>query len=296
MPAPTPPEAIAAVPTTPDRNAGEDVFVPAMYTFLDYFAPLKAYLQNVVTYCADAIAFISPLASSAETNAGTAASAASTATTQAGIAVAAASSATLAPGTSATSTTSITPALGSTAFTLAETGKTFVVGQFVTVADSSSPADKYFNGAVTAFDSGTGAITVDARVAVGTSGSSWVVTGSAPAFGQRFTNPTQSFVALGSVSGTVNLNLNTALAFTCTLSGNTTFTFTMPDGYTSADAVAWSMRLTMGGSAYTIAYPAGTKFHEGANPVTAPSTTDEIVFQKYGSAAAELRRAARAIA
>ena len=69
MPAPTPPTPIAAVPTTPDRNAGEDIFVPTMYTFLDYFSPFKGYLQLVVTYCADVISWITPLVSSAESSA-----------------------------------------------------------------------------------------------------------------------------------------------------------------------------------------------------------------------------------
>lgn len=218
-------------------------------------------------------------------------------TTQAGIATAAAASATLAPGTSATSTSTLTPGYGSKSFTLAEVGKTFVVGQFVTVADSADPGNKYFNGPITAFTSGTGAITVDSRAFAGmTSSSSWVVTGSAPAFGQRFTNPTQSFVALGTVSGTVNLDLRVALAFSCTLSGNTTFTFTMPDDYSATDAVSWALQLTMGASAYTIGYPAGTQYHEGAQAVTATSTTDVFVFQKLGTAAAKYRRAGRAFA
>ena len=69
MPAPTPPTAIDAVPPTPDRNEGEVVFVPKMYNFLDYFAPFKAYLQLVVTYCADAITWVAGLATAAEASA-----------------------------------------------------------------------------------------------------------------------------------------------------------------------------------------------------------------------------------
>ena len=69
MPAPTPPTPIAAVPPTPDRNAGEDIFVPTMYTFLDYFAPFKAYLQLAVTYCADAVIWVQSLVVSASASA-----------------------------------------------------------------------------------------------------------------------------------------------------------------------------------------------------------------------------------
>ena len=251
---------------------------------------------SLVTVNASLVA-IEGFSVSAGNSATTASNAATTATDKAAIAVAAAASATLAPGTSATSTSTITPGYGSKSFTLAETGKTFIVNQFVTVADTADPANKFFNGPITAFNSGTGAITVDSRAFFGmTSSSSWVITGSAPAFGQRFTNPTQSFVALGTVSGTVNLDLRVALAFSCTLSGNTTFTFTMPDGYGASDSVGFMLELTMGASAYTIGYPAGTKYHEGAQAVTATSTTDQFGFKKFGSAAATYRRLGRAFA
>lgn len=79
MPAPTPPTPIAAVPPTPDRNEGEIIFVPKMYTFLDYFAPFKAYLQSVVTYCSDAITWVAGLVTQAESSAAAAANSASAA-------------------------------------------------------------------------------------------------------------------------------------------------------------------------------------------------------------------------
>ena len=88
MPAPTPPTAIDAVPPTPDRNEGEVVFVPKMYNFLDYFAPFKAYLQLVVTYCADAITWVASLAAAAEASATAAAGSVDDAAAQATLATA----------------------------------------------------------------------------------------------------------------------------------------------------------------------------------------------------------------
>jgi len=69
MPAPTPPTPIASVPATPDRTEGQDIFVGKMFTFLDYFAPFKAYLQDVVTYAGSAITWIASLVVSAENSA-----------------------------------------------------------------------------------------------------------------------------------------------------------------------------------------------------------------------------------
>lgn len=192
-------------------------------------------------------------------------------------AVAAASSAINAPATNATSTSSITPAIGANAFTLAQTGKTFVVGQFVTVADATTPTTKFFNGAITAFNSGSGAITVTAIVVVGTSsGSNWVITAAAPAQGENFVSPVQTFIALGNVSGSVAIDLRNGLACSMTITGNTTFTFTMPSLFTTGKSTWWLAQITRSGS-YTIGYPAGTKFHDGAAPTFAVGTLNELL-------------------
>lgn len=66
-----------------------------------------------------------------------------------------------APGTSATSITNFTPAVGSQAFTLAQTGKAFALGQFVT---GYASVNNWFAGQITAFVAGTGAITVNIMV------------------------------------------------------------------------------------------------------------------------------------
>jgi hypothetical protein len=86
-----------------------------------------------------------------------------------------------APGTSATSTSSMTISTGSKPFTLAQTGKSFVVGQWVSITDAVAPAANWMLGAITAFNSGTGAITVNV-VAVNGTGTltSWVIAAASP--------------------------------------------------------------------------------------------------------------------
>ena len=79
---------------------------------------------------------------------------------QAALAATSASSAVNAPGTSATSTTSRTIVSGSVTVTI-QTGKAFVVGQFVIIASTASPAN-YMAGQITAHNSGTGSLTIDA--------------------------------------------------------------------------------------------------------------------------------------
>lgn len=92
----------------------------------------------------------------AETNAETAETNAETAATNA---AASAASAVSAPGTNATSTTSLTIGTGSKALTI-QTGKSIVVGMSVKVAYTTDPT-KWMYGDVTAYNSGTGSLTVN---------------------------------------------------------------------------------------------------------------------------------------
>jgi hypothetical protein len=95
--------------------------------------------------------------------------------TKAAEAAASAASALNAPGTSATSTTSMTVGTGSKAFTLAQTGKAYALGQSVVVASTASPGNQ-MNGIITAFNSGTGAMTVDVSAIVGSGTfASWTI-------------------------------------------------------------------------------------------------------------------------
>lgn len=94
-------------------------------------------------------------------------------------AAASAATATNAPGTSATSTTSLAIGTGTKSLTV-QTGKAFVVGQWVTVTSTATPAN-WMHGQITAYTSGTGALTVNVT-AVGGSGTyaAWTIGLSAP--------------------------------------------------------------------------------------------------------------------
>lgn len=261
--------AITALPTAPSRSSDPstfaddaDTWVAALATFTTEANALQTDVNSkqVTASAAAASATASEVAAElAEANA-----------------AASAASALLVAGTNATSTSSITPVIGANAFTLAQTGKTFVVGQFVSVADSTTPSTKFFNGAITAFNAGTGAITVDARVVVGGSGSSWVITASAPAQGERFVAPVQTSTALGNVSGTVNIDLRIGLDWSFTMVGNITLTFTMPDLFVTGTSTEVSLLITKGGS-YSLSLPVGTQYTDGAAPNPTSGTKNEFI-------------------
>ena len=281
--------AITALPTAPSRSSDPstfaddaDTWVAALATFTTEANALQTDVNSKqVTASAAAVSATASEAAAELAEANAAASAASALSNSA---------------TQATSTSSITPAIGANAFTLAQTGKAFVVGQFVTVADATTPTTKFFNGAITAFNSGTGAITVTATVVNATaSGSNWAVTAAAPAQSEQFNSPVQSFVALGNVTGTTNIDLRTGLVFTMTLTGNTTLTFTMPTLYTSSTSVAVSLKITKAGS-QTLTLPAGTDWHDGVAPTLTVGGTDELLLTKDGSADWVGSRARKAIA
>lgn len=94
-------------------------------------------------------------------------------------AVASAESALNAPGTSATSTTGIDIGTGSKTLTI-QTGKAFSIGQYVVVASTIAPAN-YVAGQITAHDSSTGTLTINATETGGSGTLSlWTVALSAP--------------------------------------------------------------------------------------------------------------------
>lgn len=126
---------------------------------------------------------------------GTASTAATTATTQAGIATtqagiattkagealtsanaaaASAASAVGSPGTNASSATSITIGLGSKSLAI-ETGKLYSLGQTLVIANTATPTNQ-MSGVITAFNSGTGDLTINATaVSGGGTFSAWTV-------------------------------------------------------------------------------------------------------------------------
>lgn len=96
-------------------------------------------------------------------------------------AAASAASAVNSPGTQATSTSSVAIGTGSKSLTLAQTGKAFVVGQWVAWTDSANPSTNWMIGAITAYNAGTGDMTVNVSVSNGSGTvSSWVVVQASP--------------------------------------------------------------------------------------------------------------------
>lgn len=87
------------------------------------------------------------------------------ASTSASAAAASAASALGAPGTNATSTTSLTVGTGSKSLTI-QTGKAYSVGQVVVIASTASPGNQ-MTGIITSYNSGTGALVVDAQQTLG---------------------------------------------------------------------------------------------------------------------------------
>lgn len=156
--APTPIDALPTPPSTSDPtnfDSRADAFLGALP---DFTTEANALATNVFNNATDAA-----------TNA-------TTATTKAGEAAASAASALNAPGTSATSTTSLIVGPGSRSLTLAQTGKAFAIGQQVRIADTADAATNWMQGIITAFNSGTGAMTVAVAASAGTGTiSAWTV-------------------------------------------------------------------------------------------------------------------------
>lgn len=85
---------------------------------------------------------------------------------QANAAAASAATATSAAGTNATSTTSLTIATGAQTLTV-QTGKAIVPGMQVVIANTAAPAAQLMRGTVTAYNSGTGALSVTVDFVLG---------------------------------------------------------------------------------------------------------------------------------
>jgi len=168
---PTAPTPITALPTPPSRTdpanfpARADAFVAQLPTF---GSQANAVATNVYNNAVEA----DQDASAA--NAHRVAAAASAAT-----ASAAALTAVNAPGTQGTSTTSLTIGTGAKIFTT-QTGKAWVLGQWVIIANSAAAAN-WMLGYITAYNSGTGAMTVEVT-STGGSGTfnTWNIALSAP--------------------------------------------------------------------------------------------------------------------
>lgn len=243
---------IPTLPTAPSRNDAPDTFVARADAHVAALTPWTTAANNFATYFDTTyIASVEAIRDDATTQASNAATSASTATTQAGIATTQAGIATTkageaaqsaanaisTPGTQASSSTSISIGTGSKSFTLDQTGKLFVVGQWVSITDYSNPTGNWMTGAITAFNSGTGAITVDV---VFTSGgatlSNWVIVqGTATIAIPSSTNNEGKFLGVNSSGQSAYISIPNAWGNWNLITSNGG-TFTVPEGVSNIRA------------------------------------------------------------
>lgn len=209
-----------------------------------------------------------------------AATAAAVATAADAAYVATASSAVLtSAGTSATSTTSIAVGTGSKTLVI-QAGKTLSIGQFLMAASTASPAN-YMIGQITAYNGGTGALTINVlRTGGAGTFAAWTVsmsgTDNSATLGANAFNGVQAFVGITEVKtalAAADINLALGGVFTKTITGATTLTVSgIPAAGQNACAL---LELTNGGSA-VITWPSGSKFPGGATPVLTAAGKDVL--------------------
>lgn len=141
---------VPTLPTAPSRSDAPDVFVSRADAHVAALSAWTTAVNSLGTWVNDTAADVAADSASVAADAATANNAAASAT-------ASASSAINAPGTNATSTTSLSISIASKVFTI-QTGKAFVPGMFMIAYNSAS---NWMFGQVTAYDSGTGSLTLN---------------------------------------------------------------------------------------------------------------------------------------
>lgn len=239
------------LPQAPDRKrpttfADEgDAFLGALPTFGEEMAAIGA---------------------QAEANAATAAIDAATATSAANSATASAISAINAPGTNATSTTSMTVGTGSKSLTV-QTGKSFVVGQFVVIASTASPTN-YMIGQITAYTSGTGALVVNVT-STGGSGTqaAWTISICAPGFvGGTLTSALDEAPQV-TLASAATVDIGAAAANTINITGTTTITSFGTDTPGAMRRLVFAASLTVVHNGTSLVLPGATSLQVSAGDV-----------------------------
>lgn len=159
MPNPVAPQPIEAPPPAPTANHTREQFVPLAFAFMQWQAKLRngAYniAQNVYQNAQRALTY----ATNASSSAASAASAKDAAQ-------AAAATAAQAPTASGTSNNSLAIATGALTLTT-NTGRAFVPGQYVAIANTQAPATRSMWGTVVAYNSANGQMQVHVGRAMG---------------------------------------------------------------------------------------------------------------------------------
>lgn len=201
----------------------------------------------------------------AAADAASAAAAAIGAASSAAASAASAASALAAPGTSATSTTSLAIGTGAKALII-QTGKAYAVGQFVTVASTASPTN-YLLGQITAYDAGTGALTVQVG-SVGGAGTfaAWTVALTAPGFNGDMSGALNeaSPVTLASAA---TVDVGAAAANTVNITGTTTITGLGTKAAGAVRRLVFAASLTLTHNATSLILPGGANITTGAGDV-----------------------------
>lgn len=248
---------MAMTPLTgmPDRSQAQSTFDANASSFFSTKLPLFVTEANALQADVDAKKTLAEAAATtATTQAGTATTQAGIATAQATLAAnwatqlgtpvsggeysakyhaqaaaASAASAVNAPGTQATSTDSMSISNASKSFMLQQTGKAFTVGQWVNITSSANPSTEWMAGAITAFNAGTGEMTVNVVMSVGAATlSSWVVAAASafvesPTFGGRSARTSNTILAGADLGKLIDITSGTfTQTFTAaaTLGGN----------------------------------------------------------------------------
>ena len=118
-----------------------------------------------------------------------------------------------------TSVTSLLIGTGAKTLTVS-TGKSFTIGQFVTIANTPTPAN-YMFGQITAYNSGTGVLTVNVT-SIGGAGTftAWTIALSSPSAPFTGGTLTSELITLASATGTAGFNVPHGAAPTAPVNGD----------------------------------------------------------------------------